>query len=184
VVISDRELTEFEAGALLADSLQVQPEGLAALEQLVADLNVQATNLALSDGVSHANRFYIHPITRMDVPDISGMDNEQALDALYDARDATSEVVGYGVRVVSKPVAEVARAVRVAPRTRARIKARAANRAALLLRRPRARGAGRPAMRAANRRGDSGDSESESAEPPLCGGFRRDLNDFAGWWGW
>jgi hypothetical protein len=74
------------------------------------------------------------------------------------------QLVGYGVSVMQgRSVARIARVIRRGER---RVRAaKLAPGATRRLRAPRARGAGRPATRAARRGGDSGDSDPDEPEP-------------------
>jgi len=164
--------TDHDAAIVWAAGVRVSPDALPALKRRVRDLGRAATSLALDGDVSHVNFLAIRPLECFDMPDTTGMSHGDALDAVYDARDATLKTVGYGVYVIRKSAAEVRRTVDRAPIARARIEARRATRIARLLAGPvrmsagvrerttaRRRGAGRPAARRVRRGGDSGDDD-------------------------
>lgn len=156
-----------DLGAMLTDQLhamtvlravQVAADERAPLAELVADLNRQATALAL-DGAPQVNRFYVVPETRVD-----------RLPTSHDDEPETT-VVGWKVHVTTSTRERIVHVVEAAPRVRARVQAqRQAKRSTVSLPAPRrgarARGAGRPAVRRIRRGGDSGDDGSDSDEPP------------------
>lgn len=176
--VVQHELTDMKVAKRWADEVRVAPNELPALEEFVELWRREAIALASCLGAGRRVNFLrIVPIRQFDVPDTSGMSDDEALDALYDARDATEKVTNYRLEVVPMTTERVADVVAKTPgihaRTRALTEAREERRQRRV-RRPRRRGAGRPShRRRARANAPPSDDDGEPEPDPVARRSRR-----------